>query len=172
MASEDFVTPKENEDGDVVAGEVLPAPNLKTPVAAVELVEPALDVFCATPKLNEGIVVAAAPPAADEGPATPPNNPLTLTGARLNDSLTGSPASLISAIAASEGRKPARLSIVTTRKHAHSWQAAASRAAIMYAVAPGESRTVVEILYCGVPNFHQRHTFSELRRRLQRGRSK
>jgi len=95
-------TPNENEGEDADAGAAPPDPNLKPP-AAVESVDPALDDLCVTPKLNEGIVVAAVPPASDEGPATFPNKPFTVTGARLNDSCTGRPASLISAIAESEG---------------------------------------------------------------------
>ena len=170
-----LVTPKVNGGEVELAGEELAEPGL-TPnlnaAGALELLS--LVVFSLTPNLNDDVVgeapelllvvaegtpklkdgaaaVAAAAPAA-EGPPTVPNSPFVATGARLKASETGTPAFLMSSMAASASSRRAPTELQRVER----------------GIAQEGERTVVEVLDRRLADSEQRHPRAELRRRLGR----
>ena len=171
-----LVTPKVNGGEVELAGEELAEPGL-TPnlnaAGALELLS--LVVFSLTPNLNDDDVgeapelllvvaegtpklkdgaaaaAAAAAPAA-EGPPTVPNSPFVATGARLKASETGTPAFLMSSMAASASSRRAPTELQRVER----------------GIAQEGERTVVEVLDRRLADSEQRHPRAELRRRLGR----
>ena len=171
-----LVTPKVNGGEVELAGEELAEPGL-TPnlnaAGALELLS--LVVFSLTPNLNDVVVgeapelllvvaddtpklkdgaaaaAAAAAPAA-EGPPTVPNSPFVATGARLKASETGTPAFLMSSMAASAGSRCAPTELQRVER----------------GIGQEGERTVVEVLDRRLADSEQRHPRAELRRRLGR----
>jgi len=127
-------TPKLNDD---VVGE---APELLLVVAE------------GTPKLKDGAAAVAAAAPAAEGPPTVPNSPFVATGARLKASETGTPAFLMSSMAASASSRRAPTELQRVER----------------GIAQEGERTVVEVLDRRLADSEQRHPRAELRRRLGR----
>jgi len=168
-----LVTPKVNGGEVELAGEELAEPGLTPNLNAGALELLSLVVFSLTPNLNDDDVgeapelllvvaegtpklkdgaaaVAAAAPAA-EGPPTVPNSPFVATGARLKASETGTPAFLMSSMAASANSRRAPTEQRVAR-----------------GIAREGERTVVEVLDRRLADSEQRHPRAELRRRLGR----
>ena len=169
-----LVTPKVNGGEVELAGEELAEPGLTPNLNAGALELLSLVVFSLTPNLNDDDVgeapelllvvaddtpklkdgaaaaAAAAAPAA-EGPPTVPNSPFVATGARLKASETGTPAFLMSSMAASASSRRAPTEQRVAR-----------------GIAREGERTVVEVLDRRLADSEQRHPRAELRRRLGR----
>jgi len=165
-----LVTPKVSGGEVELAGEELAEPGL-TPnlnaAGALELLSlvvfstPNLNVGEApelllvvaegTPKLKDGAAAVAAAAPAAEGPPTVPNSPFVATGARLKASETGTPAFLMSSMAASASSRRAPTEQRVAR-----------------GIAREGERTVVEVLDRRLADSEQRHPRAELRRRLGR----
>ena len=166
-----LVTPKVNGGEVELAGEELAEPGL-TPnlnaAGALELLSlvvfstPNLNVGEApelllvvaegTPKLKDGAAAVAAAAPAAEGPPTVPNSPFVATGARLKASETGTPAFLMSSMAASASSRRAPTELQRVER----------------GIAQEGERTVVEVLDRRLADSEQRHPRAELRRRLGR----
>ena len=169
-----LVTPKVNGGEVELAGEELAEPGLTPNLNAGALELLSLVVFSLTPNLNDDDVgeapelllvvaegtpklkdgaaaVAAAAPAA-EGPPTVPNSPFVATGARLKASETGTPAFLMSSMAASASSRRAPTELQRVER----------------GIAQEGERTVVEVLDRRLADSEQRHPRAELRRRLGR----
>jgi len=170
-----LVTPKVNGGEVELAGEELAEPGLTPNLNAGALELLSLVVFSLTPNLNDVVVgeapelllvvaddtpklkdgaaaaAAAAAPAA-EGPPTVPNSPFVATGARLKASETGTPAFLMSSMAASASSRRAPTELQRVER----------------GIAQEGERTVVEVLDRRLADSKQRHPRAELRRRLGR----
>ena len=169
-----LITPKVNGGEVELAGEELAEPGLTPNLNAGALELLSLVVFSLTPNLNDDDVgeapelllvvaegtpklkdgaaaVAAAAPAA-EGPPTVPNSPFVATGARLKASETGTPAFLMSSMAASASSRRAPTELQRVER----------------GIAQEGERTVVEVLDRRLADSEQRHPRAELRRRLGR----
>ena len=169
-----LVTPKVNGGEVELAGEELAEPGLTPNLNAGALELLSLVVFSLTPNLNDDDVgeapelllvvaegtpklkdgaaaVAAAAPAA-EGPPTVPNSPFVATGARLKASETGTPAFLMSSMAASASSRCAPTELQRVER----------------GIGQEGERTVVEVLDRRLADSEQRHPRAELRRRLGR----
>ena len=170
-----LVTPKVNGGEVELAGEELAEPGLTPNLNAGALELLSLVVFSLTPNLNDVVVgeapelllvvaddtpklkdgaaaaAAAAAPAA-EGPPTVPNSPFVATGARLKASETGTPAFLMSSMAASASSRRAPTELQRVER----------------GIGQEGERTVVEVLDRRLADSKQRHPRAELRRRLGR----
>ena len=151
------LTPNLNDDDVGEAPELLlvvaeGTPKLNDDVGG-EAPELLLVVADDTPKLKDGAAAAAAAAApAAEGPPTVPNSPFVATGARLKASETGTPAFLMSSMAASASSRRAPTELQRVER----------------GIAQEGERTVVEVLDRRLADSEQRHPRAELRRRLGR----
>jgi len=150
------LTPNLNDDDVGEAPELLLVVAEGTPKLNDEVVGEAPELLLVvaegTPKLKDGAAAVAAAAPAAEGPPTVPNSPFVATGARLKASETGTPAFLMSSMAASASSRRAPTELQRVER----------------GIAQEGERTVVEVLDCRLADSEQRHPRAELRRRLGR----